>query len=419
MLRFLTYKKRSLDLQFFTLVLLRDPIYPAPVMVRLTTPFLFLAFLVSAAVSTPATTPNVLSVPMYKKVSGSTRSIKALMARDLARFNVDAATAVGEAPATNEDDTYVAATQIGTQTFELIVDTGSSNTWVGAGTKYKASSTATSTGKSFSVTYGTGSASGTEYTDNLVIGGLTVTKQSIGDATKTSDFSGVDGIIGFGPVILTEGTVSGTTSVPTVMNNLFSQGTISTQVLGVSFAPESGSDTDDANGELTLGGTDSTKYSGSINYVSKSTTSPYSDYWGISVSSVTYNGASIASAANAIVDTGTTLIYVPTATYNAFLKASGGKTDSSTGLLSWTTLPTENIAFTIGGVSYTLTPAQYTIPTSQYEFYEIPSGKYYSWIIAGGTSAADVNFIIGQKFLENYYSVFDTTNSRVGFATAA
>lgn len=35
------------------------------------------------------------------------------------------------------------------------------------------------------------------------------------------------------------------------------------------------------------------------------------------------------------------------------------------------------------------------------------------------TRRQGVNTIIGQKFLENYYSVYDTTNSRIGFATAA
>ncbi|KAJ7258380.1 putative aspartic protease [Mycena haematopus] len=388
-------------------------------MVHLTSSFFFLACLVSAAVSTPVSTPDVHSVPFYKKVSGNTKSVRALMARDLARFNVDAAAAVGESPATNEDDTYVAATKVGTQTFELIVDTGSSNTWVGSGTRYTPGSTATNTKKSFSVSYGSGTVSGTEYTDTVVVGGLTITKQSIGDGTTSSGFEGVDGIIGFGPVDLTEDTVSGSTTVATVLNNLASQGTISTQVLGVSFAPESGSDDDDTNGELTLGGTDSTKFSGSITYVAKTTASLYTDYWGITVSSITYNGASIGGSASAIVDTGTTLIYIPTAAYNSFLKASGGKTDSSTGLASWTTLPKANFAFTIGGVSFSLTPSQFTIPQAQYSVWGLSTGKFYGWIAAGGTSAADLNFIIGQKFLENYYSVFDTTNNRVGFATAA
>ncbi|KAJ7196213.1 aspartic peptidase domain-containing protein [Mycena pura] len=387
-------------------------------MLRLATSFLLVACLFSGTLSTPVAAPNVITVPISKKVSGKTRSLKALLARDLGRFNPDAAAAVGEAPATNEDDTYVVATKVGSQTFDLIVDTGSSNTWVGSGTKYSPGSTSTNTRKSFSVSYGSGSVSGTEFTDTVAFGGLTVTKQSIGDGTTSSGFDGVDGIIGFGPVDLTEETVSGSTTVPTVMDNLLSQGKISTEVLGVSFAPESGSDEDDTNGELTLGGTDATKFSGSITFVPKSTTSPYSEFWGVTVSSTTFNGKSIGGSASAIVDTGTTLIFIPTAAYNAFLSASGGTTDESTGLASWRTAPTANFAFTIGGVSFTLTPAQYLVPASQLADFGLPSGNF-GWIADGGSTAADINFIIGQKFLENYYSVFDTTNKRVGFATRA
>ena len=52
----------------------------------------------------------------------------------------------------------------------------------------------------------------------------------------------------------------------------------STETLGVYFAPESGSDTDDANGELTIGGVDSAKYTGTLNYFTKSTVPRYSGY---------------------------------------------------------------------------------------------------------------------------------------------
>lgn len=95
--------------------------------------------------------------------------------------------------------------------FNLIVDTGSSNTWVGVNTKFSAGSTGISTGKSFSVTYGRGSGSGTEYTDTVALGSATVNSQSIGVANITTapdDIPGVDGFIGFGPVDETEGTVS-------------------------------------------------------------------------------------------------------------------------------------------------------------------------------------------------------------------
>lgn len=145
------------------------------------------------------------------------------------------------------------------------------------------------------------------------------------------------------------------------MDNLYSQGSISTETLGVYFAPESGSDTADSNGELTLGGVDTAKYTGTLTYVAKSTTGDFAYYWGVTVSSVTYGSTTLVSSNGAIVDTGaylilsrclcidsyachpdsgTTLIYIPTSGYNKFLSAAGGKTDSSSGLAVFTTKPT-------------------------------------------------------------------------------
>jgi Eukaryotic aspartyl protease len=215
---------------------------------------------------------------------------------------------------------------------------------------------------------------------------------------------------------LTQNTVSNANTVPTFLDNLYSQGSISTEVLGVSFRPEAGSDTGDTNGELTLGGIDSTKYSGSITYFSKLTSGTASAYWGISIASFTYGTTTLASSASGIVDTGTTLIYIPTTAYNKFLTATGGKTDSSSGLAVFTTKPASNFGIKFGSTTYTLTPAQYLVPAAQYSVFGLSSTKYYAWINDGGSSG--VNTIIGQKFLEYYYSVYDTTNSRIGFATA-
>ena len=67
-----------------------------------------------------------------------------------------------------------------------------------------------------------------------------------------------------GPVDLTVGTLSPdkNSAIPTVTDNLFSQGTIPSDLIAVSFEPTT---TDDSqNGELTFGATDSTKYTGSI-----------------------------------------------------------------------------------------------------------------------------------------------------------
>jgi len=384
-----------------------------------------LSLLAATAIAAPIEN-EVRSVCLPLRHSIRVTSAKNLVSRGRARLHTansrsssrsHSAQASGSGAVTNEDVSYLAPVSIGGKTFELIVDTGSSNTWCGAGTACEKSATGKSTGKSVSVSYGSGSFSGTEYTDTVSFAGLTVSSQSIGSARSSQGFDGVDGIFGLGPADLTEGTVSGTSTVPTFMDNLRSQGTISTEVLGVYFKPESGSDTGDTNGELTLGGTDSSKYTGSITYFPKSTSGDAAPYWGISVASFTYGSTTLASSVQGIVDTGTTLIYIPTTAYNKFLSATGGKTDPNSGLAIFSTKPSSNFNIKFGSTTYTLTPAQYLVPTAQYTYFGLTSGKYYAWINDGGSDGLSV--IIGQKFLENYYSVFDTTNSRIGFATRA
>jgi len=105
-----------------------------------------------------------------------------------------------------------------------------------------------------SVTYGSGDFQGTEFTDTVSLGGgLTVTKQSIGVASSSDGFQGVDGILGIGPVDLTQGTLSPATNtlIPTITDNLFSQGVISAHSIGISFNPTTQEEV--VNGEITWG----------------------------------------------------------------------------------------------------------------------------------------------------------------------
>ncbi|TGO07532.1 hypothetical protein BTUL_0268g00020 [Botrytis tulipae] len=383
-----------------------------------------LAFAGAAAVSaSPVAQVKSAVLPLTK--NHNVTSIKNIVDKGQARLNkvngiatsAKRATAVSSGAVTNDDMSYIAPVVIGGATYSLIVDTGSSNTWCGAQSSCEESSTGVASGGSVSVAYGSGSFSGTEYTDVVSFGGLTVKSQSIGAADSASGFDTVDGILGVGPADLTQGTVSGLNTVPTFMDNLKSQGSIASEVLGVYFKPESGSDDDDTNGELTLGGVDTTKYTGALTYFPKATSGAVSSYWGINIAGFTYGTTSLETSGSGIVDTGTTLIYIPTAAYNKFLTASGGRTDSSSGLAVFTAKPTANFSVKFGTTTYTLTPAQYLVPTAQYSSFGLTSGKYYAWINDGGSSG--INTIIGQKFLEQYYSVFDTTNSRIGFATAA
>jgi hypothetical protein len=95
-----------------------------------------------------------------------------------------------------------------------------------------------------SVKYGSGSFSGDEYTDTVTLSpDLVISKQSIGVATQSQGFQGVDGILGIGPVDLTANTLSSGKSVPTVTDNLLSSGTISTEIIGIYYVPAAESST--------------------------------------------------------------------------------------------------------------------------------------------------------------------------------
>jgi len=324
----------------------------------------------------------------------------------------------GSAAAINEEVSYVVQCTIGNEVYDLILDTGSSNTWVGANKPYKVTPTSHPTGDTFKVSYGSGVTSGMAYVDKFQLGGLTVQKQVIGVANRTSGFSGVDGIFVVGPVGLTRNTVSNMALVPTVLDNLYKSKNIWYEALGVYFKPLTGNATKQTNGEITLGGADPSKHTGHITYVPITKVATYSTYWGIDVSDVSYGTKSLLKSAAAIVDTGTTLMYIPQNAYYSFLKSTKGSNDPS-GLPVWGKAPTENFVFTIGRTKFTLTPKQYLVPRDQYAYFNLDTTRYFGWISTlGPVATGDVDFILGQKFLEHFYSIFDTTNHRVGLSVA-
>lgn len=189
-----------------------------------------------------------------------------------------------------------------------------------------------------------------------------INKQSIGVATSAEGFDQIDGILGLGPVDLTQGTVSNTNQVPTVSDNLLSQKVISTEVLGVSYSPYSAS----KSGELTFGGVDSSKYTGSISYAPITSTFPSSYYWGVN-EAITYGtgNAQVLPTTAGIVDTGTSLIMIATDAFNRYKALTGATQDSNTGLLTISNAQyskLQSLFFTLGGTKFELTANAQTWP---------------------------------------------------------
>ncbi|KAF9481152.1 acid protease [Pholiota conissans] len=318
--------------------------------------------------------------------------------------------------------TYTISVGVGSPAtdYTLLIDTGSSNTWVGADKSYKSTSTSHSTRKQVNVTYGSGSFSGTEFTDQVSLGGnLIIKSQSIGVASKATGFQGVDGILGIGPVDLTAGTVSGTPNVPTVMDNLFGQKTIPTESLAISFNPTTSNG--EVNGELSFGSTDSSRFTGEIAFTPITKTSPASQYWGID-QTITYgsSGSPILTSAG-IVDTGTTLLLIATDAFNAYQDATGATMDQATGLLTVTDdqlSNMESLFFEIGSTTFEFTANAQLWPRSLNSVIGGEDGKNYLIVSdLGSNSGSGLDFINGFGWLQRFYSVFDTTDSRVGIAT--
>ncbi|KAG2101065.1 acid protease, partial [Suillus discolor] len=325
---------------------------------------------------------------------------------------------------TDSGVTYTTQVGVGSPAtdYTLLIDTGYSNTWIGANLPYKPTSTSHNTGNTINVSYGSGTMSGKEYTDTVTLGpDLVIQNQGIGVASSAQGFEGVDGILGVGPADLTQGTVSNTTDVPTVTDNLYAQGTISSNSLGISYEPSSTANV--SNGELTFGGTDSTKYTGTLNTVPLTTTSPASAYWGIDQSVSYGTGQTILNTTAGIVDTGTTLLLLATEAFQAYQKATGAVEDSTTGLLTITSeqyAKLQSLYFNIGGVTYEFTPNAQIWPRGLNSTLGGKEGQIY--LIAsdlGSNVGSGLDFINGFGWIQRYYTVFDTGNRQLGLATTA
>ncbi|KAF9473455.1 aspartic protease [Pholiota conissans] len=341
------------------------------------------------------------------------------------------ARAVINEPIDNQAVTYIASVGIGSPptSYNLLVDIGSSNTWVGAGKAYVKTSTSFQTSANIAVTYGSGSFSGMEFTDTVTLAsGLVISKQSIGVASSSSGFEGLDGVLGIGPSDLTAGTISTSacTIIPTVFDNLFESGIITQGLMAISFEPATTEDV--VNGEITwgkflysTGGVDNSKFTGSLSFIPVTTTLPAGEFWGID-QSIRYGASNtILATTSGIYDTGTTLVLLATNAFNKYKTATGAVLDNNTGLLKVTAAQFSNLQslfFVTTQITLELTANAQLWPRSlNADIGGVSSAIYLIVNDLGTPSGEGLDFVNGYTFLERFYSVYDTTNFRIGVAT--
>jgi cathepsin D len=177
---------------------------------------------------------------------------------------------------------------------------------------------------------------------------------------------------------------------------------------------------EEPGGVLTMGGTNSTLYQGNIDYQSFTPGAGGGTFWLQTISGVTVNGKTVGvgSETLAAIDTGTTLIGAPTAAVNAIWGAVSGAeplTGNFTGFYSFPCNTQLSIAISFGGPAWPISINDLNIGT-------VSSGQCLGAIFditAGSTvkpTTGTPQWIVGDTFLKNVYSVFRSNPPAVGFA---
>ncbi|KAF2262299.1 acid protease [Lojkania enalia] len=312
------------------------------------------------------------------------------------------------------DMSYMVAVKFGEsqEEYHLLLDSAASNTWVmsescmteackthnlfgnGDSSSLKTEDT------KFSITYGTGSVSGTIGTDTIHISTMSPTL-TFGLATNvSSEFSSypMDGILGIGRGDNTDGTIES----PTIMDVLSTSGSIKSKLYAIHLSRSKDGLND---GELNLGEINKDRFNGELNYVP--TIPNDTGFWEVGIDDIGVDGTMTGiNDRTAILDSGTSFILMPEGDAVSVHELIPGYTQSGeTFTVPCSTTKVVQIAF--GG-------QRYNISTADYIGGELGNGKCKSNII-GRQTFGEKEWLVGDVFLKNVYSVFDFDNSQVGF----
>lgn len=217
---------------------------------------------------------------------------------------------------------YLCPVSVGGQTLNLNFDSGSADLWVYSTLQSssqqsghsiydpsKSSSSQLLVGNTWSIKYGDGSsASGQVYADKVVIGAVTATSQAVEAATSVSssflaDVNN-DGLVGLA--------FSNINTVSPSQQKTFFDSVKSSLALPLWTANLKKG----AAGTYDFGYIDASKYSGKITYVDVNSAS---GFWQFTADGYGIGSAStVSSSFSAIADTGTTLMYLPSAAVTAY-----------------------------------------------------------------------------------------------------
>ncbi|KIK92268.1 hypothetical protein PAXRUDRAFT_13330 [Paxillus rubicundulus Ve08.2h10] len=344
-------------------------------------------------------------------------------------------------PLTDEqnDSSYSGVVSIGTpsQTFNLVLDTGSSDLWVATtactlctsdiplfdSTK---SSTYQAAASTLQIDYGSGSVQGIVSADTVSFGGFTIpTQQLLGVTDTTTGLinDGLSGIMGLG-----FSTISALRTTP-FWQTLYNSNLLSQPMFGF-FLERYIDDPVPVNtapgGTLTLGGTNSSLYTGEIEFINMPSDSTPS-YWLQQVTTVTIQGMSISipsSSGLAAIDTGTTLIGAPSSIVQSIwanVPGSMALAGQYEGLYAYPCNTAVSVSMSFGGTSWPISTADMNLGslTGTGTTTQMCVGGIFDIGSTIGSGQGVPSWIVGDTFLKNVYSVFQADPPAVGFAQLA
>jgi len=310
---------------------------------------------------------------------------------------------------------YYGVVEIGSppKEYRVIYDTGSANLWVpkegckNCGRRFIAkkekynsskSSSYEEDGADFLITYGSGTVTGDWAYESVKLGEVEVKHQPF---AEIQDAGGLglaytigkfDGILGLAfPSISIDGKT-------TILENAQQQKAIPEPVFSFYLG-------DEADGELTFGGYDSTKFEGELEWVDL--LSP--TYWLIPVDTINSGKNLLESQTSAVVDSGTSLMVGPSKTVRKIARSIGAKSNGAGQYMldcdKKDSMP--EIIFSINGSEYTLEGKDVVIESN---------GACLLAFMGVDMPPPNPEWILGDVFMRKYYTVFDFGKERVGFA---
>jgi hypothetical protein len=212
----------------------------------------------------------------------------------------------------------------------------------------------------------------------------------------------MDGIVGLGRLQNAVNNPDGV-KAPTLVDVLASQNVISSKQVGIHLSSGGADGTN--NGEITFGAADTSVIDGPLNYVAAVDNA--NGFWELPVDSASVGGKTVAiqPGVTAILDSGTSLMLLPAADADAVnLQIPGAVKNGET-----YTIPCDAsapVSLTFGGKAYGVDPKNYV---------GAKNGTACTSNIVGRQTFGATEWLLGDTFLKNVYTLFDYDGARVGF----